>query len=138
MAFDDRRRRGLWSVGDWREDLRVGKTALSGAFSGDGALLALQDVPGVVRVVLPDSGRAIARLTAPETIRLQPICFTRDGRRLVCRGCDSGLLHIFDLGLIREELAAIGLDWDAPSLPKEEPKSPPVEVQLIGADKLPK
>ena len=128
----------LWSVGDWREGPALGKTALSGAFSGDGGLLALQDVPGVVRVVLPDSGRDIARLTAPEAIRLQPICFTRDGRRLVCRGSDSGLLHIFDLGLIREELAAIRLDWDAPSLPKEQPTPPPVEVQLVGADKLPK
>jgi len=127
----------LWSVGDWREGPALGKTAMPGAFSADGGLLALQDVPGVVRIVVPESGKEVARLTAPEPIRLDPLCFTRDGRRLVCRAKESGFLHIFDLGLIREELAAMRLDFEASALPTTEQRSPPpVEVQLVGADKV--
>jgi eukaryotic-like serine/threonine-protein kinase len=128
----------LWTVGDWHEGPPLGKTAVSGAFSADGGLLALQDVPGIVRIVMPDSGREIARLTAPETVRLEPICFTRDGRRLVCRANESGQLHIFDLGLIRSELALMGLDWDAQSYPIECDAVPaPLAVRVIGADKPP-
>jgi eukaryotic-like serine/threonine-protein kinase len=128
----------LWSVGTWDEGPKLGKSALRGAFSADGALLALQDEPGVVRLVVPDTGKEVARLTAPETIRLIPLCFTRDKRRLVCRSAETVALHIFDLGLIRTQLAAMGLDWDAPSYPAERDATPaPLAVRIVGADKLP-
>jgi eukaryotic-like serine/threonine-protein kinase len=128
----------LWSVGTWDEGPKLANSALRGAFSADGALLALQDEPGVVRLVVPDTGKEIARLTAPETIRLIPLCFTRDKRRLVCGCGETGSLHIFDLGLIRTELAAMGLDWNAPSYPAEGDATPsPLAVRIVGADKLP-
>ncbi|HEV3343121.1 MAG TPA: WD40 repeat domain-containing serine/threonine-protein kinase, partial [Pirellulales bacterium] len=127
----------LWSVGTWNEGPKLGNSALRGAFSADGALLALQDEPGVVRLVVPDTGKEVARLTAPETIRLNPICFTRDGRRLVCRVEEGESLSIFDLGLIRAQLAAMGLDWDAPSFPIGGDATPsPLTVRVVGADKL--
>ena len=127
----------LWSVGTWDEGPKLGKSALRGAFSADGALLALQDEPGVVRLVVPDTGKEVARLTAPETIRLIPLCFTRDKRRLVCRSAETVALHIFDLGLIRTQLAAMGLDWDAPSYPAERDATPaPLAVRIVGAELL--
>jgi WD40 repeat protein len=55
----------LWSVGTWNEGPKLPKSASRGAFSADGSLLALQDEPGVVRLVVPDTGKEVFRLTAP-------------------------------------------------------------------------
>src|SRR5205085_1224835 len=75
------------------------------------------DAPGVVRLVEPDTGRELARLTAPESTRLVPCCFTPDGSTLITLGTESEALHLFDLRAIRRQLADIGLDWDAPPIP---------------------
>jgi hypothetical protein len=76
-------------------------------------------------------------LTAPETNRLIPLCFTRDKRRLVCRSAETVALHIFDLGLIRTQLAAMGLDWDAPVFPAQSDATPtPLAVRIVGAEKI--
>jgi serine/threonine protein kinase/WD40 repeat protein len=128
----------LWSVGTWNEGPKLGNSASIGVFSVDGSLLALQDEPGVVRLVVPDTGKEISRLTAPEATRLVPLCFTRDMRRLVCRGGESESLCIFDLGLIRAQLATMELDWDAPSYPIESDAVPaPLAVRIVGPDQLP-
>lgn len=128
----------LWSVGTWNEGPKLGKSASIGAFSADGSLLALQDAPGVVRLVVPDTGKEVYRLSAPETTRLVPLCFTRDMRRLVCRGGESESLCIFDLGLIRTELTAMDLNWDGPSFSSESDAAPtPLAVRIVDADKLP-
>jgi Tol biopolymer transport system component len=99
--------------------------------------LALQDVPGVVRLVVPDSGKEVARLTAPETIRLVPLGFTANGKRLICGTDENETLHIFDLGRIRTQLAVMGLDWDAPSIPAAvDTPADILTVRLTGAERL--
>jgi hypothetical protein len=50
----------------------------------------------VVRLLVPDTGKEVSRLTARETVRLIPLFFTRDKRRLVCRSGVTASLHIFD------------------------------------------
>ena len=96
--------------------------------------VGLEDVPGVVRLVVTATGREVARLTAPETLRLDPQYFTRDGSRLVCLTEDGRLLCVFNLGLIRSKLAAMGLDWDAPPCPVPGDRLPePVEAKFVVA-----
>jgi WD40 repeat protein len=113
----------LWTVGTWEEGPKQGRTSVkdtltaSGAFSPDGKLLALGDAPGVVRLVVTDSGAEIARLTAPEPNRLLPFCFTADGTQLLTFGAETMALYVFDLRAIRAGLAELDLDWDAPPLP---------------------
>ena len=98
----------IWSVGTWKEGPALGTPALTwAAFSADSSLLALTDVPGVVRLVRPESGREVARLSAPVQSRLHPYCFTPDGTRLVCQGVETESLHIFRLDLIRRQLAEL-------------------------------
>jgi serine/threonine protein kinase/WD40 repeat protein/tetratricopeptide (TPR) repeat protein len=131
----------IWEVGTWREGPTLGGPAedCGFAFSPDGKLLALGDEPGLVRLVAPDMGKELARLTAREMTRLSPQCFTPDGGQLIAIGRESQVLHIFDLRALREQLAELGLDWDAPPLPSAPPamavtRSAPLEVRVMGAD----
>jgi eukaryotic-like serine/threonine-protein kinase len=124
----------LWQVGTWREGPALGGSFHNPgfAFTADGKLLALGDAaPGVVRLLIPDTGKELARLTAPEQALLHPHSFTTDGGRLITVGRESGALHIFDVRTIRTQLAELGLDWDAPPLPpaSKEPLEP-LEVQV--------
>jgi serine/threonine protein kinase/WD40 repeat protein/tetratricopeptide (TPR) repeat protein len=120
----------LWEVGSWKEGPKVG--GASGSFSPDGWLLAVEDSAGAIRLVRPESGGELARLEAPEQTRLTPCCFTPDGTRLIAVGTDTRALHVWDLRRIRNELARLGLDWDAPPYPPavhpEDP--PPLEVTV--------
>jgi eukaryotic-like serine/threonine-protein kinase len=125
----------LWSVGDWHEGPNLGPSAKRGVFSCGGDLLALQDVPGVVRLVLPGTAKEVARLTAPEGHRLTPLCFTRNGSRLVCWVAEEETLCVFNLGLIRSKLAAMGLDWEGPPCPAEGDRLPePIAVKVMGME----
>jgi WD40 repeat protein len=125
----------LWEVGSWMEGPKVG--GASGCFSPDGRLLAVEDPPGAIRLVHPESGREVARLEAPEQTRLMPHCFTLDGTRLIAGGYDSRALHVWDLRLIRKELVRLGLDWDAPPYPEAADGAPePIEVQVVGVEQV--
>jgi hypothetical protein len=130
----------LWSVGDWTEGPPLetpatGSALAAGAFSADGSLLALQDVPGVVRLVAPATGKEVARLTAPEPSLIRPFCFTTDGTRLVCVDAEKESLLIFDLRSIRAQLVKLGLDWDAPPYPPASAALPePLDVEVAGTD----
>ena len=133
----------LWEVGTWREGPTLGESLHNRgfAFSADGKLLALGDAtPGVVRLVVPDTGKELARLTGPEPTRLMPLCFTPDGAHLITLGDESREVHLFDLRAIREQLKELDLDWDAPPYPAEdEAQTPaalrqPLEVKVVGAE----
>jgi serine/threonine protein kinase/WD40 repeat protein/Tfp pilus assembly protein PilF len=109
----------LWEVGTWREGAKLGSPADSpwAAFTADDRLLALGDQPGVVRLVRPDTGQELARLTIPEVDYLIPQCFTPDARHLAVTGNISHTVYLFDLVTLRIELRELGLDWDDSPLP---------------------
>jgi hypothetical protein len=46
-----------------------------------------------------------------------PLCFSADGTKLAVYSAEAKVLMIWDLRQVRRQLAAIGLDWDAPPLP---------------------
>jgi serine/threonine protein kinase/WD40 repeat protein len=123
----------LWAVGTWQEGPALGGSTHNAhfAFTADGKLMALGDQPGVVRLVVPDTGKEVARLSAPEPTRLQPCCFTADGGRLVTVGAESSAVHIFNLRAIRAQLQDLDLDWEASPIPPESPGPvPPLEVRI--------
>jgi serine/threonine protein kinase/WD40 repeat protein len=130
----------LWAVGSWEEGPFKGKETAF-AFSPDGKLLAVggdDTAAGVIRLIEPTSGREYVRLDAPEQTQLYPACFTPDGTQLIAVGNESQALQVWDLGLIRTQLAAMELDWDAPPYPKLRAAPPgPLEVQVIGTELLP-
>jgi WD40 repeat protein len=97
------------------------KSGRAFAFSPDGRLLAVDTGYGAIRLVEPDTGREYARLEDPNQDRAASICFAPDGTRLVATNGDSQSIHVWDLRIIREQLAKLGLDWDLPSYPRPTP-----------------
>ena len=109
------------------------------AFSPDGGLRAVGDAEGMVRLLAPDAEKEIARLPSPEQGTVWATGFSPDGALLLVGGDESGALYDFDLRRIREQLAELGLDWDAAPYPPRKPEEArpgvdaPLRVELIDA-----
>jgi WD40 repeat protein len=102
------------------------------AFSRDGRLFAIDD-GGRVRLVDPDSGREVVMLDAGTGSLANFFClaFSPDGTQLAA-GRDH-IIHLWDLRLIREQLADLGLDWDSPPYPPPGRRPAPGQVVLVSS-----
>ncbi len=124
----------LWHVGSWEPGPTLSSSIRAYfAFSPDSSVVAVEDDPGIVRLMAADTGRELARLMAPVECRLLPRCFTPDGRQLIVFGNDFQAFYLFDLALIHRQLADLGLDWDTPSYRelKEKQSPEPLKVEVI-------
>jgi WD40 repeat protein len=99
----------LIQVGTWQDGIALGNAA---RFSPDGKLLAVWTDTAALRLVEAASGRELARLEDPDFEIADEILFTPDGSRLITVHRNKGM-HVWNLRLLREELAQRGLDWDA-------------------------
>jgi WD40 repeat protein len=127
----------LWHVGSWSPGITIRSEFSSNnfAFTHDGRLLAL-DRGFLVRLVDPESGRELATLEPPsEYLRgVDWPSFSPDGGRLAVPS--DWVILVWDLRLIRAQLARIGLDWDARPIPAAEtaPAPLPIRARVEGAD----
>jgi WD40 repeat protein len=108
-------------VGTWQAGLVLPRDAgelMPGpmAFARDGGVLAIARTLTDVQLVDPTTGRALATLQAPEPRQVSWLCFSPDGARLAV-ATTGDHVRLWDLGLIRRQLAAMGLDWDRPPDP---------------------
>jgi WD40 repeat protein/serine/threonine protein kinase len=116
----------LWEVGSWRLVYTIsrGDTGYAAfmAFSPDSSILALTPSRDTVRLVEAASGRELATLDAPEANDIYYLSFSPDRAQLavVYR---YGPIQIWDLRLLRSELAAMNLDWISPPQSGESPPS---------------
>jgi serine/threonine protein kinase/WD40 repeat protein len=123
----------LWAVGSWQEGPALGGPLQDGhgVFSPDGRLLALSDVPGIVRLVVTATGKELARLSTVQPSRLLPQGFISKSGQLIAIGKETGALYIFDLRAIRAQLKELGLDWDQAEYPPPQAADRrPLEVQM--------
>ncbi len=104
----------LWRVGSWQPGpAQAEGPGTSVIFDAESRLMAVSGQQ--IRLLNPETGREVARLAHPELADLAPTCFTPDGNRLIAFGMheDQWCVWIWDLQLIRQQLAELGLDWDA-------------------------
>jgi WD40 repeat protein len=104
---------GLWETVSWTLARRF-DPCFGIAFSPDSKILAMKDHLGVASLVDPETGRVYARLEDPHADRAECLCFSPSGKQLIATRTDSSTVQMWDLRVIREELARIGLDWDLP------------------------
>ena len=118
----------FWKTGEWTPGLCIAHGPITErrdapstmAFSRDGSMLALIDPQTVVRLVDSASGRELATLEAHNGREISSLAFSPDARWLaVADGSDS--LHVWDLRAIRQRLANLGFDWEAPPLSPARP-----------------
>jgi WD40 repeat protein len=97
-----------------RRDAGGQPAALS--FSPDSRLLAVVWSARVVRLIETSTGRQIATLESPEAANISCLAFSPDGTQLAVGRWDHPIA-LWDLRLIRKELASMKLDWDLPPYP---------------------
>jgi WD40 repeat protein len=134
----------FWEVGSWERKAHLPRDARGlfspVAFARDGRLLAL--VKGRNRIHLYDSAtlplRHLATLETPEGLaNLTGLGLSPDGTRLAAT-TDYSVIALWDLRRLRQELAALDLDWEMPPYPAAEPAAEPVQaltVKIQGAGK---
>jgi WD40 repeat protein len=111
----------FWDVGSWEHKASLPRAprSLEGlvAFTRDGRLLALSQ--GRHQIQLHDAAtlRRLATLETPAgPANLVGVSLSPDGT-LLAATTDYNVVVLWDLRRLREELAALDLDWEMPSYP---------------------
>jgi tetratricopeptide (TPR) repeat protein len=123
----------------WQDEPNSEANRLAGTSSPDRRLLASGTDEGGLRLVEAETNNEVARFPAPPEGRIAPHGFSPDGS-LLAAGGEKGALYVFDLVLIRTQLAELGLDWDdVQPLPRrskafDPTRAEPLRVELIEAE----
>jgi WD40 repeat protein/tRNA A-37 threonylcarbamoyl transferase component Bud32 len=88
---------------------RAGDMPGAMAFTADGSLMALTITRNLIQLVDPATGEQLATLESPHMRNIDWLCLDSTGKRLVA--ISDELAEIWDLHLIRQRLAPMGLDW---------------------------
>jgi WD40 repeat protein len=112
----------LYRTGSW--ELRLQLTGSQqqltepgpGAFSPDGEIWAIGNPPDHTGLYSTATGRRLAILEPPHKAQISGLAFSPDGTTLAVMQRDS-VVQLWDLRYLRQELAALNLDWDLPAYP---------------------
>jgi len=132
----------FWQRDSWKpiKTLPRGQTGGSHgrfAFTSDGQMVALAIGRGEVALVDTTTFELLATLESPEIGIVAGLSFTGDGTHLAVTTILQSI-HVWDLRLMRRQLAELGLDYNRPPLPVATSSNRPLELTVIGAavDKL--
>jgi tetratricopeptide (TPR) repeat protein len=123
----------FWHVPTWNPGLVVYGNVLGEApiaFSPDGRMVALETAPAQVRLLNPASGEEFATLEDPHMHRPRWMAITPDGTRLIISSMSPPNIHVWDLRLLRDQLAEAGLDWNLPPFPTAASRDAPVPCEI--------
>jgi eukaryotic-like serine/threonine-protein kinase len=127
------------STESFREVRRFGTDAGFGV-SPDGSMLALLTPERILRLVDPGSGKEFARLESPDRNAVTSLTFNADNTRVIFSSIDGPGVYVWDLRVLRERLAELGLDWRLPSYPPSDHASrseAPLRLVIPGQPRLP-
>jgi WD40 repeat protein len=131
----------FWEVGSWSpvgRPIPRDRANLRGplAFSHDGSVLAIATSPREVQLIDPGTGGVLATLTAPDPQLISWLSFSPDGGRLAVAS-EGRVIQVWDLRLIRRQLARMHLDWGLPPLLTPAEMGPPIAVRVLPARAAP-
>jgi WD40 repeat protein/serine/threonine protein kinase len=113
----------LWDADSWHSPYGIPQTERGTgflgfmAFSPDSRIIAVVLGGDTLRLIETTSGQELATLQAPELHDIGALLrFSPDGTRLAVM-YGPGPVQLWDLRLIRQELAAMSLDWNMPPYP---------------------
>jgi serine/threonine protein kinase/WD40 repeat protein len=119
MVTTDHREQRLWRVGSrivaFSRQRDVTEGNIFATFSSDGKILAYP-ARNSIRLLAVPSLAELATLECPSPLILGSLSFSPDGSQLAATS-GARLIELWDLRLVRQQLAAMKLDWDAPPLP---------------------
>jgi WD40 repeat protein len=103
-----------WDTQTWRGTYVATRSALAYnariAFAPNGQLMAVTDSAFTVRLLEIATGRELATFGMPEPQMISCLAFSPDGSQLAVGG-QTPVIYLWDLRLIRQELAQMKLDW---------------------------
>jgi len=103
-----------WDARAWRRTYVATRSAYGHnsriAFAPNGQLMAVTDSAFTVRLLETATGRELATFGMPEPQMISCLAFSPDGSQLAVGG-QTPVIYLWDLRLIRQELAAMKLDW---------------------------
>jgi eukaryotic-like serine/threonine-protein kinase len=121
LAAADMNELRLWKTGSWES----GPRSLVGdlvseinplAFSPDGRLLAAVHAIYEIQILKVPGCELVATLRVPTLAHLSSLCFNHDGTKFAALEW-GGQIDVWDLRVMRGELAKLNLDWDLPPFP---------------------
>jgi WD40 repeat protein len=123
----------FWDVTTGRAGLRIPREqdpGLSGrmAFSPDGRVMAVARSQWLVSLIDPADGKEYARLEHPDPQLISALAFSPSGTRLAV-ATEGHVIQVWDLLRLRQQLAALKLDWEQESFP-DASNSPPAVPAL--------
>jgi WD40 repeat protein len=126
----------LYAVGSWESHLRLAVSQDDPwgpfALSPDGEIWAIASSPHGTQLYSTATGQRLLSLEPPHQARIASISFSPDGATLAVFQRDH-VLQLWNLRLIRKQLATLNLDWSLP--PYATPASPrdgkPIRVEFI-------
>jgi serine/threonine protein kinase/WD40 repeat protein/Tfp pilus assembly protein PilF len=130
----------FWEVGSWQPAHSIARRGASDhagtlCFTADGKILAIAEGRSLVRLLDPDTCHEWATLEAPFPSEITRLRFNSDGTQLAAA---TKNIQLWDLGLIRQQLAAMKLDWELPALPPPSQKpAAPLTVTVLGSTNEP-
>jgi WD40 repeat protein len=106
----------FWEVGSWTKAHRIPRGASLNApglaaFTADGKVMASAHSVSLIKLVETDSGRELAALDPPKFEHVADLAISADGSWLAVSSNARGV-RVWDLRRIRQQLAAMNLDWD--------------------------
>jgi serine/threonine protein kinase/WD40 repeat protein/tetratricopeptide (TPR) repeat protein len=111
----------LYEVGSWEPSHtylreRASSSVAPVAFTPDSKIVAIAKNARLVQLIDVAGSQELASLASPDPRQLGRLVVSPDGSQLAA-SCGDGVIQVWDLRSLRQQLAELGLDWDLPPNP---------------------
>jgi serine/threonine protein kinase/WD40 repeat protein len=116
-----------WNTTSWEkswnlERENLGRMSAKISFTPDSRIVAILLKDRLIHLVDPATGHQFATLESREPSNISALAFHPTGTKLAACGWNH-MIQLWDLRLIRDQLAAINLDWELPAYSPQGDKS---------------